>query len=735
MQTKKTQPSTSVPRSTTQTLKQKSALILSLIMLLSTFLQTPLPLTAAEGGFEYHPHITDQYNPPNYPQFVQYNIPSYPQFDQYNIPIHPHIHQYPPQIQGSGTAAYPFQIQTPLDLIHINNQILTGGQINNTNPQTAHFILTSDINLTDISTQLNNPPFAPFQGIGSSTRPFMGTFNGNNHTITLNITSHEDNIGLFRRTQNSTIINLQVSGNITGNSTVGGLIGAAQVTTVENITINASVSGNQSVGGIIGNAGRLAIIRNSQTTHATTVNGTDQVGGIIGLAATPTVEDTIARGTVQATGQEAGAIIGRAGSSTIINVRSQVNQIQKSVLIANNQADPLNQHSPSGIPTTQLNILVGTMEPGTLITNSGIYLTGTLHPLNASIQLNNDSLIHIQRGPNPEDPSPNALQIFIPIDKARNQLNITNNAITTLTLDYEEYFEKEISLYQIINHGNNHGNNYQGYNPHGNNPQTQVQITLNQGQITLEPIPPDTIPPIARGGFDFTIPVGIQTTFDGSDSSDNEGITSFLWNFGDGHESEAAVTTHQFNQTGYHYVTLTVTDRSDNTDTDTIRVRVVGQNEMGRLRVLVTCSETNNPIPNAAVYGEFPGGSEILRTNQNGEVILTTVPGRHRIAAFKQDYMPNETIATVDMHQINTITIQLDPGEIVIGDITHRQLTLAEIEAAGIDVYDPANQVVYNITVSLYFHGRPLECFDFYSNEWDILSDPVIRIPIDDEEK
>jgi len=50
-------------------------------------------------------------------------------------------------------------------------------------------------------------------------------------------------------------------------------------------------------------------------------------------------------------------------------------------------------------------------------------------------------------------------------------------------------------------------------------------------------------------------------TFDGSGSYDPDGvITSYEWDFGDGHSSSSNITTHSYSTSGVYNVTLTVTD-------------------------------------------------------------------------------------------------------------------------------------------------------------------------------
>jgi PKD repeat protein len=87
----------------------------------------------------------------------------------------------------------------------------------------------------------------------------------------------------------------------------------------------------------------------------------------------------------------------------------------------------------------------------------------------------------------------------------------------------------------------------------------------------------DFIPPVARIVTDPSPPSGnipITVSFDASSSTDNRGIASYLWNFGDGTTSTSVVVSHTYNTPGSYPVTLTVTDYFNNQHIDTVTVAV-----------------------------------------------------------------------------------------------------------------------------------------------------------------
>ncbi len=69
--------------------------------------------------------------------------------------------------------------------------------------------------------------------------------------------------------------------------------------------------------------------------------------------------------------------------------------------------------------------------------------------------------------------------------------------------------------------------------------------------------------------------VGVPIIFDAMISTDDDGDTlTYSWNFGDGHTSTDAVTSHSYTATGIYHVMLTVSDGSL-TDTTTTTIRII----------------------------------------------------------------------------------------------------------------------------------------------------------------
>ncbi|MTI96026.1 MAG: PKD domain-containing protein [Firmicutes bacterium] len=252
-------------------------------------------------------------------------------------------------------------------------------------------------------------------------------------------------------------------------------------------------------------------------------------------------------------------------------------------------------------------------------------------------------------------------------------------------------------------------------------------------QAVATPRNNDIYPPTAIAGDDRVSIIGMPVQFDGTLSTDNDRIASHLWEFGDGTTAEGARPVHIFAEAGVYTVSLTVTDPAGNSDSDTLQVTVQPQEQVGTLEVRVLDVDTGEPLSGASVYVDFPDNTP-PRFTADGTGIATIVaaPGNYNISAYKTGYLPAEINATVLQYQNSTVTIQLERGELVVGDLSVRRLDIDEIAEAGIDVNAPENQFVYKFDVHLEFAQAPLPVSYVYVNgHGDLLmgGEPVAYTP------
>ena len=122
---------------------------------------------------------------------------------------------------------------------------------------------------------------------------FGGTYDGDFHTLTVNINTDQEHAAPFRHIQNNAVVkNLVVRGTIdTGAKFAGGIVGEARdnaniLNCESHVVINSTVNGDGTHGGIIGIASGTGTIRVTNALFAGSINGdqTTCCAGICGWA-------------------------------------------------------------------------------------------------------------------------------------------------------------------------------------------------------------------------------------------------------------------------------------------------------------------------------------------------------------------------------------------------------------------------------------------------------------------
>ncbi len=203
------------------------------------------------------------------------------------------------QWSGSGTSASPYLITNKTDLETLATYVNQGYTYSD-----KYFLVTADINgFTKI--------------IGNSTHKFSGNFDGDNHTINLNInvaSPSDAGGGLFGQVSSAVIKNVIVTGTITYNITsVGGIVGAAsEATLIENCENHAVVNaGGGNRGGIVG-ACFSSTISGCKNYADINCSSNDAVGGIVGYIANESnIENCTNYGKITGRGK-VGGIVGES---------------------------------------------------------------------------------------------------------------------------------------------------------------------------------------------------------------------------------------------------------------------------------------------------------------------------------------------------------------------------------------------------------------------------------------
>ena len=98
----------------------------------------------------------------------------------------------------------------------------------------------------------------------------------------------------------------------------------------------------------------------------------------------------------------------------------------------------------------------------------------------------------------------------------------------------------------------------------------------------------------------------LEVQFTGSNSTDDIGIVSYLWNFDDGTTSTEVDPIKTFATAGTYIVTLTVTDAEGLTDNDSITITVTESNTNEAPVAVVTATPESGSAP---LEVQFTGGN------------------------------------------------------------------------------------------------------------------------------
>lgn len=267
-----------------------------------------------------------------------------------------------------------FEIATPQELATFSNLVNSGKTFEN---KTIN--LTSNIDLSGKYWVPIGGEFNVIVGEGEDattqlvTRPFMGTFNGNNHTIryaTVNEISNKNlNYygGLFGITQNATITDLNIHGGDILGKISGGVVGLAlDNLTLTNITNNNNVKGESFAGGLVGK-----IVKVQEAESTITLQNLNNYGYISHENAI--TENSIAFGGI------VGNIIGNYTLSTINNLKNfgDVRAVNTRTVYANNETKKLMEVNIGGV--------IGKLESDIILNNlsnkGNVNVTSNAHDL------------------------------------------------------------------------------------------------------------------------------------------------------------------------------------------------------------------------------------------------------------------------------------------------------------------------------------------------------------------
>ena len=218
---------------------------------------------------------------------------------------------YATYFYGLGTPASPFIISNEEQFMYVAQVMALNGDIQNVHALSASYVLVADLDLRDES---------DFLGLGSTSQPFSGTFDGNNHIVQLGIsTTTISSVGLFRVASGAIIRNIIVDGSVYGTTDVAGIAGRIiNNTTLDNVKNRAVIEGSgMGVAGIAGSVTNSVI--SGATNFGFITGGASRVAGIAAhVTGISQIENSTNYGDITSVGIQAGGIAGFASGANVV---------------------------------------------------------------------------------------------------------------------------------------------------------------------------------------------------------------------------------------------------------------------------------------------------------------------------------------------------------------------------------------------------------------------------------
>ena len=204
----------------------------------------------------------------------------------------------PQQVEGV------YQITTPAELAWLAATV-------NASTEVIDAVLTADLNLGGKA----------WTSIGTSSNPYLGTFDGQNHTISgFYMAATATYQSLFGKLKDGVIKNLTVEGYVTSTTThAAGIVGGVEAGNLDNLhfrgTVNTAKANTAGIAGFV--YGANSVVENCSTEGR--IYGLTATGGIAGTVniATDTVRNCYNRAFVSGTGT-VGGIVGTSNANTVI---------------------------------------------------------------------------------------------------------------------------------------------------------------------------------------------------------------------------------------------------------------------------------------------------------------------------------------------------------------------------------------------------------------------------------
>ena len=231
-----------------------------------------------------------------------------------------------------------------------------------------------------------------------------------------------------------------------------------------------------------------------------------------------------------------------------------------------------------------------------------------------------------------------------------------------------------------------------------------VDYCGNSSAVTAPAVEiPDRSFPVPVITCDAVMEQGVEYIVDGTESSDNSEIISYLFDFGDGTTSTDSKAVHVYEEIGLYTISLTVADDDGNESTVTREVRVKDRTQVGSVSIRVV-DENGQSVIGAPVYFDLGEDTQTIRnTDTSGCATFTAEVGVHTVGCIIPDneWLPAKTEVIITAGKESSAKITLIHQTMIEGHFEISRMTFEEIVAAGIDVSNPENQHIVRVNISL----------------------------------
>uniref|UniRef100_UPI0011EBC447 PKD domain-containing protein n=1 Tax=Pareuzebyella sediminis TaxID=2607998 RepID=UPI0011EBC447 len=188
------------------------------------------------------------------------------------------------------------------------------------------------------------------------------------------------------------------------------------------------------------------------------------------------------------------------------------------------------------------------------------------------------------------------------------------------------------------------------------------EVTITVKEVTNEA-------PVATATANISSgPAPLEVNFTGSNSTDDNSVNTYKWDFGDGSTSSKADPTHNFSEPGSYKVQLKVSDEAGLTDTD---------------ELTITIEEISNEAPIAKASANSTSGTAPLTidfkgSNSTDDTAVSTYYWNFQDGSTSTDPDPSHTFDSSGTYEV-TLSVE-DEGE------------LSDIDTITIIVDAPVNE-------------------------------------------